>query len=111
MQLSMIDEKDHPELAPLIARIRAGRGGRYSYPFKLLLHNPAIAEAWLEQVTAVRWKITFDGAIREPRDHTYCDPVPRQLSRGCTRCGLRAKIGPYRTAGRRYRRLAQVCGI
>ena len=65
MHLSLIDEKDHPELAGLIAKIRNGRGGRYSYPFTLLLHSPAIAEAWLEQVTAVRWKTTLDGKIRE----------------------------------------------
>jgi 4-carboxymuconolactone decarboxylase len=65
MQLSLIEESEHPELAMLIKRIRAERGGRFSYPFNLLLHSPAIAEAWLQQITAVRWKISFDGAIRE----------------------------------------------
>ncbi len=65
MKLSMVAEADHPELAGLFTKIRAGRGGRYSYPYKLLLHSPAIAAAWLEQVSAVRWGIELDAGIRE----------------------------------------------
>lgn len=65
MRLSLVEERDHPELAGIIARIKDGRGGRYNYPFTLLLHSPSIAAAWLEQVTAVRWKTKLDGQIRE----------------------------------------------
>lgn len=65
MRVSLIEEKDHPELADLIARIREGRGGRLLNIFKMLLHSPPIAMAWLEQVSAVRWKTALDGRIRE----------------------------------------------
>ena len=65
IKLSLIEEKEHPEFSELIARIKAGRGGRYTYPFTLLLHSPDIAAAWLDQVTAVRWKTNLDGPLRE----------------------------------------------
>jgi alkylhydroperoxidase family enzyme len=64
-RVSLIEEKDHPELAELIASIRGGRGGRLLNIYKMLLHSPDIAKAWLEQVTTVRWKTTLDGRIRE----------------------------------------------
>ncbi len=64
-RVSLIEEKDHPELAELIARIRGGRGGRLLNIYKMLLHSPDIAKAWLEQVTTVRWKTALDGRIRE----------------------------------------------
>jgi 4-carboxymuconolactone decarboxylase len=64
-RVSLIEEKDHPELAELIARIRGGRGGRLLNIYKMLLHSPDIAKTWLEQVTTVRWKTTLDGRIRE----------------------------------------------
>ena len=64
-RVSLIEEKEHPELAELIARIRGGRGGRLLNIYKMLLHSPAIAAAWLDQVTAVRWKTELDGQLRE----------------------------------------------
>jgi len=64
-RVSLIEEKDHPELAGLIAKIRGGRGGRLLNIYKMLLHSPAIAMAWLEQVTAVRWQTELDGRLRE----------------------------------------------
>jgi 4-carboxymuconolactone decarboxylase len=64
-RVSLIEEKDHPELAELIARIRGGRGGRLLNIYKMLLHSPAIAAAWLEQVTVVRWKTELDAQLRE----------------------------------------------
>jgi hypothetical protein len=36
-RVSLIEEKDHPELAELIARIRGGRGGRLLNIYKMLL--------------------------------------------------------------------------
>ena len=64
-RVSLIEEKDHPELAELIAKIRGGRGGRLLNIYKMLLHSPDIALAWFEQVSAVRWKTALDGQIRE----------------------------------------------
>ena len=64
-RVSLIEEKDHPELAGLIASIRGGRGGRLLNIYKMLLHSPDIAKAWLEQVTTVRWKTALDGQVRE----------------------------------------------
>jgi len=65
MHLSLIDEHARPELKDLIARIKSGRGGRFTYPFTLLMHSPAIAAAWLDQVTAVRWRTDLNGRLRE----------------------------------------------
>jgi transcription antitermination factor NusG len=31
----------------------------------MLLHSPALAERWLEQVSAVRWQTDLDGKLRE----------------------------------------------
>lgn len=64
-RISLIEEKDHPELRELIARIRGDRGGRLLNIYEALLHSPAVAMAFLEQVTAVRWKTELDGQTRE----------------------------------------------
>ncbi len=64
-RVSLIDEKAHPELEKLISRIRGGRGGRLLNIYKMLLHSPALAEKWLDQVSAVRWQTDLDGKIRE----------------------------------------------
>ena len=40
-RISLIEEADHPELAPLIDRIKAGRRGGLLNVYKLLLHAPA----------------------------------------------------------------------
>jgi 4-carboxymuconolactone decarboxylase len=64
-RVSLIEEQAHPELAGLIARIKGGRGGRLLNIYKMLLHNPDIAAAWMDQVGAVRWKTQLDGKLRE----------------------------------------------
>ena len=64
-RISLIEEQDHPELSELIARIRGDRGGRLLNIYETLLHSPALAMAFLEQVTAVRWKTELDGQTRE----------------------------------------------
>ena len=38
--------RKHPELSELMGRIRGARRGRLINVYKLLLHNPALAEAW-----------------------------------------------------------------
>jgi alkylhydroperoxidase family enzyme len=60
-----IEEKDHPELAELIGKIRAGRRGALINVYKLLLHAPPIAAIWLEFVSAARYKTDLDGRLRE----------------------------------------------
>ncbi len=64
-RVSLIEERDHPELEKLTAKIRGGRDGRMLNIYRMLLHSPALAEKWLEQVSAVRWQTDLDGKIRE----------------------------------------------
>jgi|GEM_PF-2356328 len=40
-RIPYIDEHDHPELAPLVARIKAERGKVLDL-YKILLHSPAV---------------------------------------------------------------------
>jgi 4-carboxymuconolactone decarboxylase len=64
-RISLIEEKDHPEIAPLIDKIKAGRRGGLLNVYKLLLHSPPLAETWLDHVGAVRWKTALSGRLRE----------------------------------------------
>jgi 4-carboxymuconolactone decarboxylase len=64
-RISLIEEDRHPELAPLIARIRSGRRGHLLNVYKLLLHSPPLATSWLEHVGTVRWQTQLDGRLRE----------------------------------------------
>ena len=64
-RISYFDEKDHPELAALVDRIKAGRRGGLLNVYKLLLHAPALAATWLDHVGAVRWKTGLSGRLRE----------------------------------------------
>jgi 4-carboxymuconolactone decarboxylase len=64
-RVSLIEPNEHPELAPIIEKIRSGRRGTVINVYKLLLHTPAIAEIWLDLINAVRWKVDLDGRLRE----------------------------------------------
>ena len=64
-RISYIEENDHPELAELITKIRAGRRGSLINVYKLLLHSPALAAIWLDFVSAARYKTELDGRLRE----------------------------------------------
>ena len=59
-----IEEEDHPELAPLVARIKAERGKVLDL-YKVLLHRPAVMEGWLNFFTAIRQKTKLGGRYRE----------------------------------------------
>jgi len=59
-----IEEQDHPELAPLIARIKAERGKVLDL-YKVMLHSPAVMEGWLSFFTAIRQKTKLGGRQRE----------------------------------------------
>jgi 4-carboxymuconolactone decarboxylase len=64
-RISLIEPEQHPELEPVLAKIRSGRRGTIINVYKLLLHSPAIAEIWLNLINAVRWKVDLDGRLRE----------------------------------------------
>jgi 4-carboxymuconolactone decarboxylase len=64
-RVPLIAEKDHPELADLIEKFRAGRRGRLINIYRMLLNSPPLAESWFAHSNAVRWKTTLDGRLRE----------------------------------------------
>jgi AhpD family alkylhydroperoxidase len=64
-RISLIEPNEHPELEPVLEKIRSGRRGTVINVYKLLLHSPAIAKIWLELINAARWKTDLDGRLRE----------------------------------------------
>jgi 4-carboxymuconolactone decarboxylase len=64
-RISLIDEKDHPELSELIEKIRSGRRGTLLKLYRALLHSPALAESWFQHNNAVRWRTQIGGRLRE----------------------------------------------
>lgn len=64
-RLTYLDSSDEPAVAELIEAIKAKRAGTLPYLFRLLLHNPAIAEAWFGFMSATRGASVLDGQIRE----------------------------------------------
>jgi alkylhydroperoxidase family enzyme len=64
-RISYVQEHDHPELADLIAKIRAGRRGTLINVYKLLLHTPPLAACWLDFVGTARFETELDGRLRE----------------------------------------------
>jgi alkylhydroperoxidase family enzyme len=64
-RVPLIEEKEHPELSELIAKIRGGRGGRLINIYRLMLHSPALADAWFDLNQAVRYGTEIDGQCRE----------------------------------------------
>ncbi|HWP56716.1 MAG TPA: carboxymuconolactone decarboxylase family protein [Candidatus Acidoferrales bacterium] len=64
-RVSLIDEKDHPELAELIAKIKGARGGRLLNIYRMMLHSPELANAWFALNSAVRYSTELSGRERE----------------------------------------------
>lgn len=64
-RVSLLDEKELPDLGDLIERIRKGRRGNLLNIYRLLLHSPPLATVWLDLLSAVRWKTTLEGRLRE----------------------------------------------
>jgi alkylhydroperoxidase family enzyme len=64
-RVSLIEEKDHPELGDLIGKIRAGRRGELINVYKLLLHSPPLASCWFDLISSARYKTELDGRLRE----------------------------------------------
>ena len=64
-RVPLIEEKEHSELSELIAKIKGARGGRLINIYRLMLHSPALADAWFELNQAVRYGTEIDGQCRE----------------------------------------------
>lgn len=64
-RIPLIEEAEHPELTPLITRIKAERGGRFLNLYRTLAHSPGVCEGWLHLFTEIRQKAKLDGASRE----------------------------------------------
>jgi 4-carboxymuconolactone decarboxylase len=64
-RISYVEEKDHPELAELIGKVRAGRRGTLINVYKLLLHSPPLAASWLDLISTARFRVELDGRLRE----------------------------------------------
>ena len=63
-RISYVEEKDHPELAGDIAKIKGARGGLINI-YKLLLHSPTVTMTWFEHIGAIRWKTKLTPRLRE----------------------------------------------
>ena len=64
-RVPLIEERDHPELFELVAKIKGARGGRLINIYRLMLHSPALANAWFDLNQAVRYGTEIDGQSRE----------------------------------------------
>jgi alkylhydroperoxidase family enzyme len=64
-RVSLIDENNHADLAPLVERIRGRRRGALINVYRLLLNSPPLAATWFDHVNAVRWDTTLSGRLRE----------------------------------------------
>jgi len=64
-RVPLIEESEHLELADSIARIKGARGGRLINIYRLMLHSPALANAWFDLNQAVRYGTEIDGQSRE----------------------------------------------
>jgi 4-carboxymuconolactone decarboxylase len=64
-RVPLIEETEYPELANSIDKIKGARGGRLINIYRLMLHSPALANAWFELNQAVRYGTQIDGQSRE----------------------------------------------
>lgn len=64
-RVQLIEEKGYPELSDVIAKIKGARGGRLINIYRLMLHSPALANAWFDLNQAVRYGTEIDGQSRE----------------------------------------------
>ena len=63
-RVSYIEEKDHPEIAAEIGKIKGARGKLINV-YKILLHSPTVCMAWFEHIGAIRWKTSLPPRLRE----------------------------------------------
>jgi alkylhydroperoxidase family enzyme len=58
-------DAERAEVAALVARIKAERGGRLLNLYRMLLHSPPVAAGWLALFTAIRQQGVLSGRLRE----------------------------------------------
>lgn len=85
----------NPALSPLIEKIRNERGGKLLNLYRMLLHSPPLAEAWLGFLTAIRQRCALPGKLRElvimriavinGADYEFRTHMPFALKEGITR--------------------------
>jgi len=64
-RVPLLEENDRPELSDAVAKIKGARGGRLINIYRLMLHSPALANAWFDLNQAVRYGTEIDGQSRE----------------------------------------------
>src|SRR4051812_7982848 len=64
-RIPYVELDDHPELKGLVAEIMAGRGGRISPLYGVLLNSPPVAAGWLHFLTALRKHTVVPSIYRE----------------------------------------------
>jgi len=64
-RVPLLEENQHPELAESISKIKGARGGRLINIYRLMLHSPALANAWFDLNQAVRYGTEINGQSRE----------------------------------------------
>jgi AhpD family alkylhydroperoxidase len=64
-RIPYIEEAEHPELAEMIAAIRARRHGNLSPVARMLMHSPPLADGWMKLFTVIRYQTTFSPRLRE----------------------------------------------
>jgi len=64
-RLPYVSSSEDPKVRQLIDRIKLERGGRLINLYKVLLNSPAVAEGWLNLLTAVRQKSSLPDRYRE----------------------------------------------
>ena len=64
-RVPLLEDKQHPELAELIGKIKGARGGRLINIYRLMLHSPSLASAWFDFNQAVRYGTEINGQSRE----------------------------------------------
>jgi len=90
-RVPLIEEREHPELAGLIATIKSERGGKAPAPLSCAAEQPAAApKGWLKLFTAIRQKAKVAGRYRElatlrvallnAREYEYRAHVPFALA-------------------------------
>jgi len=99
-RVPLVDETTHPELAPLVQRIRDERGGRLLNLYRALLNSPDLADVWLSFFTVIRQKGALSERFRElaimrvavlnGANYEYEAHVPFALKAGLTQAQLDA---------------------
>jgi alkylhydroperoxidase family enzyme len=64
-RLPFVVPEDHPELAPLIEKIKGQRRGSLLNLYRVFLNSPALADAWLDFISTVRFSSKITEYLRE----------------------------------------------